>query len=175
MRNGEQISFPHFDVYEVYWPKDESPLSNKRIELFFDHNEANFPFPYWAKVTDASDAAFKIRILDSGKHLPSPKKELPRRAITFAKQIEESEEGVSIFLNVPKYYEDLKLFALSTNKEAKPIAIPFSVTTNGEERTLFITQEKLKKTLKKGSSYTLLIKTESPVYLSIESTKKITP
>lgn len=77
--NGKPIKSPAFDAFFVTLPSDGSPLSNKRFEIYFDKKNSKFPFPYWAQITDDSNAAFKIRICDSGENLFSPTKEMPRR------------------------------------------------------------------------------------------------
>ncbi len=70
---GKKESSPQFIPLRLTYPKDGSPLSGKRIELFFN-NRNNFPFPYWGQITDESDAALKFRVIDSGRNLSSPKK-----------------------------------------------------------------------------------------------------
>ena len=72
--HGKKVSSPKFSVYRCIHPKDGSPLSGKRIELFFNQDNESFPFPIWGQVTDSSDAALKFRIIDSGQNLSSPKK-----------------------------------------------------------------------------------------------------
>lgn len=54
------------------------PLSGKRLEMYFSAKDDSFPFPYWARVTDDSNASFKIRVHDSGRGLRSPYKGLPK-------------------------------------------------------------------------------------------------
>ena len=71
---GKKESSPQFIAYQCAYPKDGSPLSGKRIELFFTKKTDSFPFPHWGQVTDNSDAALKFRVIDSGQNLPSPKK-----------------------------------------------------------------------------------------------------
>ena len=71
---GKKEVSPKFTPVRITYPKDGSPLSGKRIELFFNSSDATFPFPYWGQVTDDSEAALKFRVINSGRNLPSPKK-----------------------------------------------------------------------------------------------------
>ena len=71
---GKKETLPQFSPFRLTYPKDGSLLSGKRIELFFNSGGGNFPFPYWGQITDASDAALKFRVIDSGRNLSSPKK-----------------------------------------------------------------------------------------------------
>ena len=77
--NGKTISKPEFDTYEVNWPKDGTPLAAKRLEFYFDHSHPEFPFPYWGKVANAADAAYKFRVIDSGTGLETIQKEIPKK------------------------------------------------------------------------------------------------
>ncbi len=73
--NGKRDSSAQFSPFRLNYPKDGSLLSGKRIELYFNNSNHNFPFPYWGQITDASDAALKFRVIDSGRNLSSPKKQ----------------------------------------------------------------------------------------------------
>lgn len=78
--NGKPVKSPLFEAFYVTLPNDGSSLAGKRFEIYFDKKNSKFPFPYWAQITDDSNAAFKIRICDSGENLFSPTKEMPRRS-----------------------------------------------------------------------------------------------
>ena len=71
---GEKKKAPQCIAYQITCPKNDSFLSGKRIELFFNKDYPQFPFPYWGQITDASNAAIKLRVVDSGHNLPSPRK-----------------------------------------------------------------------------------------------------
>lgn len=68
---GKKCKEPAFSVMHTHWPSDNSPLSGCRIELYFDGMRASFPFPYWIEVK-SPHYAYKVRIVDSGRHLTSP-------------------------------------------------------------------------------------------------------
>jgi hypothetical protein len=71
---GQNFAYKKPLAVKLLHPKDNSPLSGKRIELFFCNDIENFPFPFWGQVTDSSEAAYKFRAIDAGRNLLSPKK-----------------------------------------------------------------------------------------------------
>lgn len=71
---GKPIQGVVFDAWKTSWPRDGSELSNKTIEIYLPNNTQNYPsyFPYWLQINGAVGKA-KIRIIDSGSNLKSPK------------------------------------------------------------------------------------------------------
>ena len=69
--SGKKASSPQFDVYFTHWPKDHSPLSAKKITLYFDQKQPDFLFPYWIEIADGS-LRFNLRVTDSGRALQTP-------------------------------------------------------------------------------------------------------
>jgi len=67
---GKQIH-PFIAAYKVFWPKDESELAGKALDLYFAEKEALSYLPYWIEVASGVTKA-KILALDSGKQLASP-------------------------------------------------------------------------------------------------------
>lgn len=61
-----------FNVFKTVWPVDQTELSEKQIELYFDSNNQFF-FPYWLEISNAA-ISVKIKVIDSGKNLSSPQK-----------------------------------------------------------------------------------------------------
>jgi hypothetical protein len=70
---GKKSERAVFTVMHTQWPEDGSPLSDCRVELYFDHARPTFPFPYWIEVK-SPHYAYKVRAIDSGHHLTSPLK-----------------------------------------------------------------------------------------------------
>ena len=70
---GKQI-FPLINAYRVRWPKDESELSGKPIDIYLVASDTSGGaltyLPYWIEVLSVAKA--KISALDSGKNLSSP-------------------------------------------------------------------------------------------------------
>ncbi len=63
-----------FDAWRADWPRDGSDLSNKTIEIYLPKDNQSYPsyFPYWLQINGTAGKA-KIRIIDSGSNLQSPK------------------------------------------------------------------------------------------------------
>lgn len=75
--NGKLLSNVKFDAWRTKWPKDSSELSGKTIDIFLPQEHQGYPayFPYWLQISGTIGKA-KIRIIDSGKNLKSPKPSL---------------------------------------------------------------------------------------------------
>lgn len=63
--------FPPILAYRVQWPKDESELSGKPIDIYLAQEQALTYLPYWIEVSGGLQKA-KISALDSGRNLSSP-------------------------------------------------------------------------------------------------------
>lgn len=170
--DGKPVSNPKFDAYEILWPKDGTPLANKKLEFYFDQAHPEFPFPYWGRVMNAAEAAYKFRVVDSGKHLASPTKEMPRRSISFTKPPIFKEEGLIITLSVPLYYKGIELFALdATLLEPSPIRLPFKREYENEILTCKVEKSELNKLLVSGKEYRFYISCKEPHEISVEAKK----
>lgn len=68
--NGQVHPEVHFNAYQTRWPKDESALSDKVIEIYLPEDAENYPayFPYWLQTQGIIGQA-KVRIVDSGRNL----------------------------------------------------------------------------------------------------------
>lgn len=168
--NGEKKVSPRFDAYRTTWPKDKTPLSNKRIELYFNKQEKRFPFPYWAQITDDSEAAFKMRVIDSGAKLAKTGKQLLRRPLRLIKPIIWNQEGVKIFIESPSYYKNLHLFAIdSSSSEKTSIPLIFEESALEGGKILHIPSKEADRKLVNEHSYSFIISAEKPLSISIES------
>lgn len=69
---GEEIAGVKFDLWRTVWPKDNSQLSGKQIEVFIPQENGRFPsyFPYWLQISGFIGKA-KLRIIDGGRNLSS--------------------------------------------------------------------------------------------------------
>lgn len=63
-----------FDAWETKWPRDNSELSGKAIEVYLPRESDRYRayFPYWLQINGAIGKA-KVRIIDSGTNMKSPK------------------------------------------------------------------------------------------------------
>lgn len=75
--DGQVIDDVKFDAWKTRWPKDGSELAGKMIEIYLPEESDIYPsyFPYWLQITGFVTKA-KMRIVDSGSGLTSPKKEV---------------------------------------------------------------------------------------------------
>lgn len=78
--NGVVIAGVKFEGWRTHWPKDNSELSGKRIEVYLPAESDKYPsyFPYWLQIKGAVGAA-TLRIVDSGAGLVSPAGPMPTR------------------------------------------------------------------------------------------------
>lgn len=67
-----------FDAWQTRWPKDTTELSGRFIEIYTPEANTHYPayFPYWLQISGAIGKA-KVRIIDSGTDLVSPRPPLP--------------------------------------------------------------------------------------------------
>lgn len=72
--DGQMIKGVKFDAWKTRWPRDDSDLSGKTIEIYLPQESQRYPsyFPYWLQINGAVGKA-KIRIIDSGSNIRSPK------------------------------------------------------------------------------------------------------
>lgn len=71
--DGIHIKGVIFDGWRTRWPKDDSELSDRVIEVFLPKDSERYPayFPYWLQINGMIGKA-KVRIIDSGNNLSSP-------------------------------------------------------------------------------------------------------
>lgn len=64
---GQTIKGVTFDAWRTHWPKDNSELSGRTIEVFLPKDSKEYPsyFPYWLQINGMIGKA-KVRIIDSG-------------------------------------------------------------------------------------------------------------
>lgn len=83
--NGTLVEGVEFDAWTTTWPNDGSELSGKTIEAYLPSDTTAYLsyFPYWLQISGMIGNA-KIRIIDSGFGMTSPKPPLPKRPHHFA-------------------------------------------------------------------------------------------
>jgi hypothetical protein len=158
---GRTIKDVYFEAWKTTWPKDGSELAGKIIEIFLPEDRTIYPayYPFWLQVRDALGTA-KVRVVDSGTKLVSPKHSIPRRPPEIVKQGNFTEEGLVLTIKSPIYYQDFLLLALPENSLYKP-PISLKCTTKRNDRdpkaTLFVEVEELTKKLGDKQFYRFLI------------------
>jgi hypothetical protein len=75
---GNVIEGVAFDAWQAEWPADGSLLAGRTIEAYTPEENQHYPsyFPNWIEVSGMMGKA-KVRIIDSGKGLISPKRGFP--------------------------------------------------------------------------------------------------
>jgi hypothetical protein len=76
---GQVVKGVPFGAWRARWPKDQGELSDKTITVYLPEEDNKFPsyFPYWLEIQGGLGKA-KIRIIDSGRDIQSPRS-LPQR------------------------------------------------------------------------------------------------
>lgn len=71
--DGKQVDGVLFDAWRTQWPRDNTEMSGKTVEIYLPVEEGKYPsyFPYWLQISGTIGKA-KVRIIDSGTHLKSP-------------------------------------------------------------------------------------------------------
>lgn len=154
---GKRLENIEFNVYRAEWPQDGSELAGNRVFLYFDKLN-RMPFPAWIQMQTAHVAA-SLRIIDSGKNLPSLHRTLPRRVPEFIGVPQKSAEGLRLTIKSPKYFQSFELFAIDVttcDKEILPIDHSL-VLGEGEILHLDIEQSELQNTLQDQHRYNWLI------------------
>lgn len=117
--DGKPVPHANFAVMKTSWPKDDSELSKRKIDLYFDADNSSFPFPYWVEVQGMIDQ--KLRTVDSGFDFTTPRKHMPRRYPTAVGAYEKQGSSYALKINTPSYYKNFELYL--TSKQVKKIDV----------------------------------------------------
>lgn len=163
--HGKKIKDPHFEMLQATWPKDDSELSGKLINLYFDKDQPDFAFPYWTEIGDGYNS-FQMHAIDSGNCLVFPYKALPAKSPYFHQIALNDQKDLIISLKNANHLEDFQLIASSPSGS---IVLPYSLSTQDSLVTLTTSHLELTKHVQKQNRYTLhLIPIDDPS-LAIES------
>lgn len=111
--DGQKQVGAQFKVMKTRWPKDNTELSKRHIELYFDGDNKDFPFPYWVEVEGIIDQ--KLRCVDSGYDLSTPKKHMPRRYPAPIGAYEKRGDMYALKIQTPVYYKHFEMYASDGN------------------------------------------------------------
>lgn len=156
--DGAFIREVPFDAWRAIWPKDGSELAGKRIEMYLP-SEDRYPsyYPYWLQIS-GSFASAKIRVIDSGSQISSPRPPLPRRPPEFLDSGKLEDGRLRFTLRSPYYYEEFLLWALLDEDEyGYPIALKCESRREEGIVVLEIVKEELAKKLQKGKPYRFML------------------
>ncbi len=135
--DGETRPGVPFVAYKTAWPCDGGELSGKSIEVYLPEYEGDYPsyFPYWLQVSGVLGKA-KMRIVDSGKGLRSPKPPMPRRPLAFLNDGRLDGNGLRLWLVTRPYYGDYRLLAFEHGGDVTPIPLEYSLQETDQPGTL---------------------------------------
>lgn len=79
--DGKTIPGVAFTAWRTRWPKDDSELSGKIIELYLPEETNKYPgyFPYWLQIRGSVAGKATVHIIESGAGLVSPAPPMPQR------------------------------------------------------------------------------------------------
>ncbi|MCB1107669.1 MAG: hypothetical protein KDK76_06210 [Chlamydiia bacterium] len=170
---GQKVKEAEYDVYTAKWPNDQTDLSGKPIVLYFDKQKSSFPFPYWLQVREGA-LKFKLRAIDGGQGLVSPRTDIPRRLPKFIGGVQKDGHQITLSLNCPTYYDHLKLYAIDMTENPRLThSLSFNEKRKGENLILSIDQEVLKTLFTPGHEYLWILSSESAEVVA-ESPRRMT-
>ncbi|MEX0961375.1 MAG: hypothetical protein WDZ28_00775 [Simkaniaceae bacterium] len=163
-RLGKKVQNPCFEAYSARWPRDETPLSQKKINLYFDLKRVDFPFPCWIEISDGSNT-FKIRGIDTGDQLPLSPACFPPLPPEFKPGIEEDENQIILTTTPLDKSLNFYLFAIDLSSSLrKTHAIAFTKS----ESQIFIEKLLISRLFTKGHRYQWFLMIEGQGELSID-------
>lgn len=123
------------DVYTSTWPKDDSFLSSRVINLYILDD---FAFPFWIQIEGAVGSK-KMMAIDSGKNLPKPTISTPATPPEFITKLEKfsEDENYAFLLKSNKKYDGYVVYVMEISK------------TNNTLLKIETTEEKLENSVKK--------------------------
>lgn len=79
--DGQVIPNIAFETWRTYWPKDNTPLSGKTIDIYLPEERHLYStyFPYWLEIRGSLAGKATVHIIDSGSSLISPAPPIPKR------------------------------------------------------------------------------------------------
>ncbi len=170
---GKVMDQMEFDAWETFWPKDNTELSQKKIEIYLPKQASLGPcfFPYWLQVEGAA-LKVKIRVVDSGKNLKSFKSYFPKRPMQILDGPKFKEDGLSFILFLPKECL-LHLFAedLSHDKTWLPLSFEMHKIESSQYCNLHIPYDFLNSSLIFNHSYLFHLVSNDPELGDISTLK----
>lgn len=174
--DGKVIPDISFTAWKSRWPCDGSELSQKTIEIYLPTKEKgsrllSFPtyFPFWLEV-DGKIGSAKIRVVDSGLGVQSPKSRLPHRSPQFLGNGSLEEDGLALYLKSPSYYQDFIVIAEEVDAVfGKTVVLPCEIFLHEETVILFIPKNELDKFLIPGEKYQFIVSPKEDLGICIET------
>ena len=155
--SGKKIKGTHFLAMRTKWPKDDSELSQRTIDLYFDEKEDSFPFPYWIEVGDTHNV-FKLRVTDSGNCKNFPLKYMPKKPLETQSISLDKKKGLNIVLKNTYTYKEFQILATASSGHTfTTILLPHELDLESSEFKIHVSKDALEQHLERNTSYTFVI------------------
>lgn len=173
---GKCFSNIPFTAWKARWPSDGSELSRKIIEVYLPEiikssQVPSYPayFPFWMEVEGKIGSA-KIRVVDSGTGVISPKPRMPRRPPELIGNGSFLKNGLTFHLKCPPYFRDFILIAEECDANlGKTIVLPCEVKEEGDLISLFVPRTELEKFMVAGENYRFSISPRDDLTVCLET------
>lgn len=156
--NGKKYKNNHFEMMHTKWPKDDSDLSGREIDVYFDTEQPLFPFPYWIEIGDGHNV-FKIHVIDSGYSTFFPFKTLPTKSPSIY-NLALVKTALHITLKDAVAFKTFQVIATQRHSETyTSTLLPYERVLEGSLVNLIISKETLSQhlDLEKNPLYTFAI------------------
>lgn len=153
---GKKEGSAHFDVYETFWPSDETSLSLAHLTLYFHKENSSFPFPYWMEI-ETRAARPKVRVIDSGSGLHSIFVDMPKRNL-ICSGFEKYENGLyRLSVTCSLRSKTFRVYAVDLAESEIYIPLSFSRVESEDGYFLTVSEEELEKVLLKDHFYYFMV------------------
>ncbi|MDN3504575.1 MAG: hypothetical protein P0S95_03245 [Rhabdochlamydiaceae bacterium] len=173
---GKKQKKPKYNVYRATWPDDESILAGKTVELYFDKDKTDFPFPFWMQVKDESEAGIKLPTVDGGHNMGIGHATLPRRLPHFYDKVTVKDDEIVVKVNTPDYYEGLHLYFISYLPQLGDPVLSKAKAIKGEEKEcveFHIPKSFINESLDHNKPYHFMLRIDSHPDVRAESAKSV--
>ncbi len=175
--NGQTIKDVPCYSWTTFWPNDNTELAGKKIEIYMPQENRKIPsyFPYWLQISH-SFGVIKIRVVDSGINMLSPKTSFPRKPPEFT-ALSYSQTGDLIF-QLKNFYHDryFSLYAAIPDHYPRDlISLPYKIDQLDDDGTVLITvlTQDLKNKLSASDNYYFSFIPKDLNYPAIETPEPI--
>ena len=161
-----------FQAWTARWPADGSELSHKKVEIYLpDTTTQTYPthFPYWLEVEGKLGRA-KIRVIDSGTGVHSPRSAMPSRTFQMFGKAEIDQEGLRLQFTNSSYFNDFILLAEEVDSPlGKTSPLPCQIHTEGATLILTVPHDELEKSLVSNEKYRFLLLPKGEPTICVET------
>ena len=173
---GSPLAQVPFSAWKARWPSDGTELSRKTVEIYlpedpWDSHLPAYPtyFPYWVEVEGKIGSA-KVRVIDSGTGVHSPKPRLPHRSPHFIGNGAIEGDRLALRLECPDYFKEFVLMAEEADAfMGKSFPLPCTVSREGKIATVVVEPADLEKFMTLGQRYRFSLTPKEDPLICIET------